>query len=278
MLEARACGVTVLVAEDNPKLQSLRGGPLYTTLFTRGQLNLACSRSRRRYFGIEMERRVRRRRRAWWRRRLLFERRVPRAAARHALRRHLKRPPRRDCPLTLCRAVGVRVSAPKANSGHCRRHGPPGAASAPRRARVGGGVRRRCWRFARHPGRQVRDAAAATAGAAGDVVAIKSMTRRPRAPEAEASPWRRRGVVRRVGQRRGAACLRAGGRAGAGAATPGAGGLDAGTAGRPRAAASRRAARRRRTFVEPLLRHTKYHRADAPRRRRAIQTPTTHPA
>ena len=40
VLEARACGVTVLVAEDNPKLQSLREGPLYTTLFYAGQLEL----------------------------------------------------------------------------------------------------------------------------------------------------------------------------------------------------------------------------------------------
>ena len=40
VLEARACGVTVLVAEDNPKLQSLREGPLYTTLYYAGQLEL----------------------------------------------------------------------------------------------------------------------------------------------------------------------------------------------------------------------------------------------
>ena len=40
VLEARACGITVLVAEDNPKLQSLREGPLYTTLFYAGQLEL----------------------------------------------------------------------------------------------------------------------------------------------------------------------------------------------------------------------------------------------
>jgi len=40
VLEARACGVTVLVAEDNPKLQSLRAGPLYTTLYYAGQLEL----------------------------------------------------------------------------------------------------------------------------------------------------------------------------------------------------------------------------------------------
>ncbi len=40
VLEARACGVTVLVTEDNPKLQSLREGPLYTTLYYAGQLEL----------------------------------------------------------------------------------------------------------------------------------------------------------------------------------------------------------------------------------------------
>ena len=53
VLEARACGVTVLVAEDNPKLQSLREGPLYTTLYYAGQLELGLLRSRQLCFSIE---------------------------------------------------------------------------------------------------------------------------------------------------------------------------------------------------------------------------------
>jgi hypothetical protein len=40
VLEARACGTQVIVADDNPKLQELRTGPIYSTLYYAGQLEL----------------------------------------------------------------------------------------------------------------------------------------------------------------------------------------------------------------------------------------------
>ena len=227
VLEARACGATVLVAEDNPKLQSPREGPLYTTLFYAGQLELGLLRSRRPLqHRAERHRRRRRRARGWRRllpadgrrstrgcpgtsggRRSTGEFSPPRVTV---SRLYAPLRVRRRC---LCK-MKPKYPAPAARARSASR-APRPARRRQRRSAAGAGARR-CFRV-RHPGRQVAHAAAAAGGrrrrCRGDepgherqaAAALQEASPRAaprRSPARRSAARRRRSARRRAGRRR----------------------------------------------------------------------------